>query len=113
MKHQVVLDSGTDPGVVMPSEIELESLEQVARALGERWAKRITAAMARTAPESSIEWPCTLDQARKLLADMLGDRVPSDRQEALALMVERSARAAWNRSTPARRTNAAPNGTLK
>jgi hypothetical protein len=97
----------------MPNEIELESLEQVARALGERWAKRITAAKA-TASESSIEWPCTLDQARKLLADMLGDRVPSDRQEALALMVERSARAAWNRSAPARRTNAtAPNGTLK
>ncbi len=82
----------------MSGEIEPESLEQVARVLGERWARRLWTERSRTGktPEG---WPCTLDQARRLIDETLGLKIAGERQEALALIAERSALAAWQRSS--------------
>jgi hypothetical protein len=74
-------------------QIDLETLEQVARVLGERWARRLY----RELTERPSTWPRTLDQARELLDEMLAGRVASKHRDALAAIVERSARAAWNR----------------
>jgi hypothetical protein len=82
----------------MSTELEWENLEQVARVIGERWARRLRAECCTTA-KTTGPWPSTLDHARRLLDETLGDRIPRDRREALALILERSARAAWHRST--------------
>jgi len=74
--------------------MEWENLEQVARALGERWARRLRTKSAGV-PETSTPWPCTLDEARKLLDEVVGDKMPRERREPLSLILERSARAAW------------------
>jgi len=78
----------------MSVELAWENLEQVARVLGQRWAKRLHKQYGAEPPAAAI-WPCTLEQARLLLDEMLGARISSDRRERLALIVERSARAAW------------------
>ena len=82
----------------MSNEIDSENFEQVARMLGERWARRLWTE--RSASGRAKEgWPCTLDQARKLIDETLGRKISGDRQEALALIAERSARAAWQQSS--------------
>jgi hypothetical protein len=77
----------------MPGHIDVETLEQVARVLGERWARRIYRELKNKPPA----WPRTPDQARELLDEMLAGKVPRRHRQALAMIVERSARAAWNR----------------
>jgi hypothetical protein len=78
----------------MSVELAWENLEQVARVLGQRWAKRLRNQHG-VEPLPSAAWPCTLEQARLLLDEMLEAKISSDRRERLALIVERSARAAW------------------
>jgi hypothetical protein len=77
----------------MVSGIAIENLEHVARALGERWARRLHTDPA--VPRSAEPWPGSLEQARGLLDEFLGARAPAEHREALALLVERSARACW------------------
>jgi hypothetical protein len=81
----------------MRTRIEWENLEQVARALGERWARRFASESGTSGRQGSL-CPCTLHEARRLLDQALGDRISADRREPLAVILERSARAAWVRS---------------
>jgi hypothetical protein len=41
-------------------------------------------------------WPGTLDEARHLIDDVVGEPLEEDERELLALLVERGARRAWN-----------------
>ena len=82
----------------MSSEMEPSNLEQVARTLGERWARRIWVESG-TERRRANTWPCRLEEARRLVDEGIGCKVPGDRKEALALIAERSARAAWCEST--------------
>ena len=90
----------------MPIEIKWEGLEQTARVLGERWARRLRLECHPLA-DGARPWPGTLEEARRLLDDTLGDKIAGERLEPLALIVERSARAAWHASV-VRRTESAP-----
>src|SRR6266568_8185016 len=85
---------GSGPtGEPMVNGIAIENLEHVARALGERWARRLQTDPA--VRRSAELWPGSLEQARELLDEFLGARVPTEHREALALLLERSARACW------------------
>jgi hypothetical protein len=77
----------------MVTGIAIENLENVARVLGERWARRRWAD--RSTPQNAELWPGSLEQARDLLDELIGTRLRIEQREALALMVERSARATW------------------
>ena len=80
----------------MVTEVEWENLEQVARALGERWARQLRSECP-SLTSYARPWPNTLGQARKLLDEMLGRKISEERLEPLALIVERSARTAWHK----------------
>jgi hypothetical protein len=82
----------------MSKEVDSGNLEQVARSIGERWARRVLVET-RTAGQRESSWPCGLDEARKLIDETLGRRISGDRVEALAIIVERSARATWYESS--------------
>jgi hypothetical protein len=83
----------------MVNHIEWKSLEQVARALGQRWARRVrTDGVHRQCMPS--HWPYTIDDARELVDKTFGARLEGERSENVARTLDRSARAAWDRSTP-------------
>jgi hypothetical protein len=76
-------------------DFALANLEQTARVLGERWARRLRFG---SAAKDLGPWPGTIEEARHLLDATLGCECPSDRLDALVSIVERSARAAWRGS---------------
>lgn len=79
----------------MATGVDREQLEQAARAMGERWARQIHSDTGGGAEGSAALWPRTLEQARQVLEDALGERMKGGDRESLALVLERSARAAW------------------
>lgn len=70
-------------------------LEDVAREVGVRWGARMRAHYLRSA-RTIGSWPGTLDEARHLIDDAVGQPLQEDDRELLALLVERGARRAWN-----------------
>jgi hypothetical protein len=74
--------------------IEREELEQVARSIGERWAKKLRARHAAIEGQFGA-WPCGLEDARRLIDDLLGLRLEEEEREPLAIIAERSARRVW------------------
>ena len=72
-----------------------EKLEDVAREVGVRWGTRMRAHYLRSA-RTLGRWPGTLDEARHLIDDAVGEPLQDDERELLALLVERGARRAWN-----------------
>ena len=81
----------------MSRDLVMENLEQTARMLGERWARRLRLGVGLVEKDLG-PWPGTVDEARHLLDANLGAECPSERLEALVSIVERSARAAWRGS---------------
>ena len=81
----------------MSRDFALENLEQTARVVGERWARRLRADIG-AASKDHGPWPGTVDEARHLLVDIFGAECPNERFESLVSIVERSARAAWRGS---------------
>jgi hypothetical protein len=82
----------------MVTEIESETLEREVRSLGERWARTLWAEQ--ESPQiSRMRWPGTLQDARRLISTTFGHNLSAEREEALALIAERSARTVWNRSS--------------
>jgi hypothetical protein len=80
-------------------EIEREQWEQMARSIGERWGKRLKAR--HSATERSLgAWPCGLDEARRLIDDLLGGRLSDEDREPLAIIAERCARGIWYQKRP-------------
>jgi len=75
--------------------IEREQWEQVARCMGERWGRRLKARHSEMGRPITA-WPCGLDDARRLIDELLGPRLSDDEREPLAIIVERSARAIWS-----------------
>jgi hypothetical protein len=80
------------------SEIERINLDQVVRALGERWARRVRTER-NLAGRNVGPWPQSIEHARKLLDDILGAHVSGELRESLVLLLDRSARAAWHRAS--------------
>jgi hypothetical protein len=80
----------TEVGMTM----EWETLEQVARALGQRWARkvRMDGWVKNAVPK---HWPRTMDDARRLVEETFGARFEREGRESIAQMLDRSARAAW------------------
>ncbi len=74
--------------------IERAELEQVARSIGERWG-RSTRARHEASGGHLGAWPCGLDEARRLIDELLGARLSEEEREPLAIIAERSARRAW------------------
>jgi hypothetical protein len=73
------------------NEFVVSDFEQVARVVGERWARRLRS----NRMIGGTFWPGTTDEAQRLLAVALGGKVHGARLEALVSIVERTARAAW------------------
>jgi hypothetical protein len=82
----------------MQSNVEWENLEQVARVLGQRWARRVKTE-GQHGREATFAWPYTLHDARQLVDETFGTRLPSERREPLALILDRCARAAWRKNS--------------
>jgi len=74
--------------------IERTELEQVARSIGERWGKSLRALREKSGHGQGT-WPCGLEDARRLIDDLLGTRLTEEEREPLAIIAERSARRAW------------------
>jgi hypothetical protein len=74
--------------------IERTELEQVARSIGERWGKSLRF-MHEASGNRLGTWPCGLQEARRLIDDLLGTRLTEEQREPLAIIAERSARRAW------------------
>ena len=74
--------------------IERTELEQVARSIGERWGKSLRALHEKRGHRLAT-WPCGLEEARRLIDDLLGTRLTEEQREPLAIIAERSARRAW------------------
>ena len=76
--------------------IERAELEHVARSIGERWGRNLRARHdAEGAGHRLGAWPCGLEDARRLIDDLLGQRLSEEEREPLAIIAERSARRAW------------------
>jgi len=82
-------------GASLSTELSWENLEQVARVLGERWARRLRAGVG-VGTTRVGSWPGTIEQARHLLDTELGGELPDEGVESLISILERSARAAWH-----------------
>jgi hypothetical protein len=74
--------------------IERTELEQVARSIGERWGKSLRALREKSGHGLGT-WPFGLEEARRLIDDLLGTRLTEEEREPLAIIAERSARRAW------------------
>jgi hypothetical protein len=74
--------------------IERPELEQVARSIGERWGRNLRARHD-AAGQRLGAWPHGLEDARRLIDDLLGRRLSEEEREPLAIIAERSARRAW------------------
>lgn len=74
---------------------ERKPLEHLARSMGKRWARRVKAQYSANG-EVPGQWPGALDQARRLVDELVGTRLTEDEREPLAIIVERSARRAWH-----------------
>jgi hypothetical protein len=74
--------------------IERAELEQVARSIGERWGRNLRAHHEASGRYRGT-WPCGLDDARRLIDELLGTRLSEEEREPLAIIAERSARRAW------------------
>jgi hypothetical protein len=74
--------------------IERAELEQVARSIGERWGRSMRARHEANGLRLGT-WPCGLDEARRLIDELLGTRLTEEEREPLAIIAERSARRAW------------------
>jgi hypothetical protein len=74
--------------------IERAELEQVARSIGERWGRNIRARHEAGGTRLGA-WPCGLEEARRLIDELLGARLSEEQREPLAIIAERSARRAW------------------
>jgi hypothetical protein len=74
--------------------IERAELEQVARSIGERWGRNLRASHEAKGQRLGT-WPCGLDDARRLIDELLGTRLSEEEREPLAIIAERSARRAW------------------
>jgi hypothetical protein len=81
-------------GGTLSRDFALENLEQTARVVGERWARRLRAG-AGAASKDLGPWPGTADEARHLLDDTFAGECPNERFDSLVSIVERCARAAW------------------
>ncbi len=73
----------------------VESFEQVAREIGQRWGARIKTQYA-AQDKTMGSWPGTLEEARRLVDTTFGARLADEQRELLALLVERGARRAWH-----------------
>jgi hypothetical protein len=74
--------------------IERADLEQVARSIGERWGRNLRLRHEQGG-RSIGAWPCSLEEARCLIDELLGTRLNEEQREPLAIIAERSARRAW------------------
>jgi len=74
--------------------IERAELEQVARSLGERWGRSLRATHEACGRRLGA-WPYGLDEARRLIDEILGNRLSDEEREPLALIAERGARRVW------------------
>jgi len=79
--------------------IDRAELEQVARSIGERWGRNLKARHT-TGGRKLGAWPCGLEEARRLIDELLGARLSDELREPLALIAERSARRAWGILVP-------------
>jgi hypothetical protein len=83
---------------IKPSEglmsIERAELEHVARSIGERWGRTVRERQEAVGQRPGT-WPCGLDEARRLIDNLLGARLSEEEREPLAIIAERSARRAW------------------
>jgi hypothetical protein len=75
--------------------IERAELEHVARSIGERWGRNLRARHDASGEQRLGAWPCGLEDARRLIDDLLGRRLTEEEREPLAIIAERSARRAW------------------
>jgi hypothetical protein len=76
----------------------MQSFEQVARDVGRRWGANLKAEYLASG-RAIGNWPCGLDEARRLVDTAVG-RVEDSERELLALLVERGARRAWHSRDP-------------
>jgi hypothetical protein len=74
--------------------IERAELEHVARSIGERWGRNLRVRHEEGGRRLG-SWPCGLEDARRLIDDLLGCRLTEEEREPLAIIAERSARRAW------------------
>ena len=74
--------------------IERTELEHVARSIGERWGRNLRERHEAVGRRLGA-WPCGLDEARRLIDNLLGARLSEEEREPLAIIAERSARRAW------------------
>jgi hypothetical protein len=51
--------------------------------------------------DAPLHWPYTIDDARQLVDETFGARLASERRDAIVRMLDRSARAAWQKSVSA------------
>jgi len=79
--------------------IEREQWEQVARSIGERWGTELKARHGAIGRQPGA-WPCGLEDARRLIDDLLGPRLDEEEREPLAIIAERSARRVWYKKQP-------------
>ena len=81
----------------MSVDYVFDNLEQTARVLGERWARRLRANLGLIG-NGTAPWPGTLDEARHLLNATFVGELPREQLDSLVSILERSARAAWRGS---------------
>jgi hypothetical protein len=74
--------------------IERAELEHVARSLGERWGRTLRVRHEEGGQRLGA-WPYGLQEARRLIDELLGARLNEEQREPLAIIAERSARRAW------------------
>ena len=74
--------------------VERTELEHVARSIGERWGRNLRARHEEGGRHIGA-WPLGLEDARRLIDELLGARLTDEQREPLAIIAERSARRAW------------------
>ena len=80
---------------VAEPQFATQNLEQLARETGHRWGLRM---LAQYAPRAATvgNWPGSLEEARLMVDQIVGKKLPHDERELLAMLVERGARRAWH-----------------
>jgi hypothetical protein len=80
---------------VQQTQVGSQNFEQLARETGHRWGLRLVAQHA-ARPTATGNWPGTLEEARLMVDSIVGNKLPHDERELLAMLVERGARRAWH-----------------